>query len=163
MHPKDVVLQTLDSSENFVNTYVGDLSDADLLVRAAPGMNHLAWQIGHLLVSERHILEELAPGTSPPLPDDFAAKHSKEARVSDDPNQFATKAQYLELSKAQRAATKQVLAGLTDEQLDAPAPISIQRFVPTVGLTFNFIGLHTLMHVGQFVAVRRLLDKPITI
>ena len=31
---------------------VSDLSDADLLVRPVPQANHIAWQLGHLILQE---------------------------------------------------------------------------------------------------------------
>jgi len=34
---------------------------------------------------------------------------------------------------------------------------------PTVGATFNLIGSHVGMHVGQFVSVRRKLNKPVAL
>ncbi len=33
-------------------TYLGDLTDADIMVRAIPDTNHIAWQLGHLIQSE---------------------------------------------------------------------------------------------------------------
>ena len=33
------------------------LSDADLPVRIAPAANHAAWQLGHLISSERGLVE----------------------------------------------------------------------------------------------------------
>ena len=41
-----------------------DLSDADLLVRPAPSANHIAWQLGHLIASERNLVEAAAPGST---------------------------------------------------------------------------------------------------
>ena len=35
-----------------VNMYLDDLTDAELLVRPAENMNHIAWQLGHLIQSE---------------------------------------------------------------------------------------------------------------
>ncbi len=65
--------------------------------------------------------------------------------------------------QAQRDATKAVLDALTDADLDAPAPERLRRMCPTVGTVFNLTGNHVLMHVGQFVAVRRKLGKPVVI
>ena len=163
MNAKEVALQTLNLSDHVTKAYLGDLSDADLMIRAVPGMHHIAWQMGHLISVERMGVEMISPGSCPALPEGFDAKHTKEASTSDDASQFHTKAEYLAVWDAQRAATLAVLKSLTDEQLDAPAPETWQRMVPTVGLTFNFLGTHVLMHVGQYVAVRRYLGKPITI
>lgn len=163
MHAKDALLQTLDMNERILGEYVGDLGDADLLLRPVEGQNHIAWQIGHLISTERVMVEAIKPGSCPPLPDGFDEVHGRDATQSDDPSRFASKERYLELFRAQRAATKAVLDSLTDADLDAPAPERTRKRFPTVGLTFGLMGSHVLMHVGQFVSVRRKLKKPVTI
>ncbi len=163
MNAKDVAFQTLDLSDMVTKAYLGDLTDADLMIRPVTGMHHIAWQLGHLISVERRTVEAIAPGSCPALPEGFDAKHSKEASTSDDPAQFFTKSEYLSAWDAQRAATKAVLSGLSEDQMEEPAPEMFRRMVPTAGLTFNFLGTHVLMHVGQYVAVRRHLGKPIAI
>jgi DinB superfamily len=163
MNAKDVIRMTIDNSDMISNSYLSDLSDADLMLRPVDGMNHLAWQLGHLIAAERHFLEAVKPGASPPLPHGFEEAHSKETISSNDPKKFRTKDEYLSLWKAQREATLKVLAGLPDSQLEAPSPESLRSFAPTVGSIFNMIGVHPLMHCGQWVSVRRKLKKPISI
>ena len=60
-----------------------------------------------------------------------------------------------------KAATFAALDGMSDEDLDKPAPEELQSFCPTVGSTFVLIGTHPMMHAGQMVPIRRKLEKPI--
>ena len=62
MNAKDAIRSTMDLSLTVLNSYVSDLSDADLLRRPAPGCNHLAWQLGHLISSEAGLLNAVCPG-----------------------------------------------------------------------------------------------------
>jgi hypothetical protein len=165
MHSKDAILGTFAFGGRIVERYLADLSDADLLLRPVAGQNHIAWQLGHLIASERRMMEGIKPGTSPDLPGDFEAAHGPEdtATKSDDPERFLTKDQYLALMKAQRDATRAALEALSDAELDTPAPESLRTMAPTVGTVFLLAGNHVLMHVGQFVSVRRMLNKPVTI
>ena len=55
MNATDVIRTALESTRNIATMYLGDLSDADLLVRPAPSANHIAWQLGHLIASEPHL------------------------------------------------------------------------------------------------------------
>ena len=49
------------------------LSDADLLVRPAPSANHIAWQLGHLVLAEPFLIRtELPDAAYPELPAGFA-------------------------------------------------------------------------------------------
>jgi hypothetical protein len=134
-------------------------------VRPVPGQNHIAWQIGHILSTERALLDQIKPGSSPAYPEGFAEAHGRDATStgSDDASRFFGKDAYLGLWRAQRAATRGVLEGLSDAELDAPGPERVRRMAPTVGATFVLLGTHPLMHVGQFVGVRRRLNKPVAI
>jgi hypothetical protein len=163
MNTKDAIQQTFGMGDALVNAYLGDLSDADLLLRPVEGQNHIAWQLGHLIDSERMMVDGIKPGASPTLPAGFSEAHNRDASASDDPKKFATRQQYLDLYRAQRAASLSVLAGLADADLDAPGPERFRKMAPTVGALFGLAGHHVLMHVGQFVSVRRKLKKPVTI
>jgi hypothetical protein len=163
MRAKDVIHSSLDFSERVINAYINDLDDADLLVRPVVGANHIAWQLGHLILTERNVIEQIQPGSSPALPAGFEAGHGRDKFTEDDASKFLPRASYQELWRAQRAATKTVLDSLSDEALDAPAPERVQRIAPTVGAAFNLMGSHPLMHAGQFVPVRRLKHKPVAI
>ncbi|MEW4568714.1 DinB family protein [Tautonia sp. JC769] len=163
MNAKDAIRNTIDMSAMIVDSYLKDLSDADLLVRPVEGMNHMAWQIGHLIGAERHFVELIRPGTSPALPADFPEGHGRDKFTEDDPAKFYSVAKYQELWGAQRQATLALLDSLSDEDLDRVDPEKFPPFAPTVGALMNMVGGHPLMHAGQFVAVRRKLGKPVAI
>jgi len=162
MQAKDAIRQSMEMSDMVMGKYLEDLDDAAFLRRPVEGMNHIAWQVGHLISIERGTIEAIKPGSSPALPEGFDAKHGKETHSVDDPGQFYTKDEYLAFWKAQREATRSVLDSLSDADLDAPAPERVRSFCPTVGHAMNmFGGVHPMMHAGQFVAVRRSLQKPV--
>ncbi|APW62450.1 DinB family protein [Paludisphaera borealis] len=161
MSPKDVLRSNLEVSRFIVDGYLADFSDGDLLVRPLPGMNHVAWQLGHLIGSERHFAELVHPGGSPPLPEGFAEAHAKEAAGVDDPSKFKTLAEYRSIWEQQRAATLAALDAAPEADLDKADPEKYPDYAPTISRILLLIGTHPVMHVGQFVAVRRVQGKPI--
>ena len=162
MTAKEAIRQSIDMSDMIVGKYLEDLEDDAFLRRPVPGMNHIAWQLGHLITSEYKTVEAIRPGSSPELPEGFYAGHNKEAAAKDEDPAFLTKAEYLSLWKGQREATKSLLESLSDEELAAPAPEHLLRMCPSVGHSLNLLaGLHPMMHAGQFVAVRRSCQKPV--
>ena len=163
MNAKDAIKHSLDSGEMVLKTYLGDLSDAELLTRPAKGANHLAWQLGHLISSEQQLVNSVCAGASPELPAGFRENHGKDATGSDDRSKFPSKQQYVELFDKQRRATKAALDKMADADLDKPVSGEMHKICPTVGALFNLVGGHVLMHAGQFATVRRLLGKPILI
>ena len=163
MQAQDVLKTNHATSTMVLKSYVSDLTDAELMSRPGPGCNHIAWQLGHLIASECHLLESVVPGASATLPDGFAAQHSKENATSDDATKFCTKDQYLELLDKVQAASVAALDQISDARLDEAAPEEFLSWCPTVGAMFVLITTHRMMHAGQFVPVRRGLGKPVLI
>jgi hypothetical protein len=162
MRGVDAIQTALQSTEHLVTWFLGDLSDADLLVRPAPGANHIAWQMGHLVVSEGNLAGPYLPGARyPELPADFARQHGKETQFQDPPTGFATRGQYVDLFKKVRAATLEGVGRLSDSDLDRPTSGRMAQFAPTVGALLLLTANHSLMHGGQFSVVRRKLGKPV--
>lgn len=161
MNAKDVINSSMDMCTHVLKQYFTDLSDAELLTRPGVGCNHLAWQLGHLIAGEAHLLNQVCPGAAAELPAGFAEAHGKENSTCNDPAKFYTKQQYIDLMDKVRASTKAALEKLPDADLDKPGPESMRNFFPTVGSFFNMIATHPMMHAGQFVPVRRALGKPV--
>src|SRR5437762_8587650 len=106
MNAKDAVKTALTSTQNLLTMYLGDLSDADLLVRPVPGANHLAWQIGHVTASEIMLVQSQLPqAVYPALPAGWAEAHAMAANAKDGPDGFRPKAEYVRMFNAVRKAT----------------------------------------------------------
>jgi hypothetical protein len=158
MQAKDAIRQVIEFCHLVARMYVGDLDDAQLLVRSVPGTNHIAWQLGHLIGGTRQMLAAL--GHQPPaLPDGFAAAYTQDTASSDDPARFSTLAEYLALADQMKAASLAAVDATPDEQLDAPGPEDMREYAPTVAAVLMLLGTHWLMHAGQFVPIRRKLGK----
>lgn len=163
MQAKDAIRQAMGLSRLVLNTYIGDLTDAELLQRPGPGCNHLAWQLGHLISSEAGMLNMLSPGSAPELPEGFKERHGKENAASDNPADFCTRQEYLDLGQQVHAASLLLLESYPEDHLDLPGPEMMRSICPTTGAFFLLIATHPLMHAGQFVPVRRALGKPVLI
>jgi hypothetical protein len=163
MNTKDTIRETLNISHMVLSSYLKDLSDADLLRRPGPGCNHLAHQLGHLISSECGLLNGIRPDSAPELPAGFKEQHGKEKAGSDNPADFLSKQQYLDLTEKVHAATFAALEAFPDADFDQPAPEGFRKMFPTMGSMFILIATHPMMHAGQFVPVRRALGKPIVI
>lgn len=149
----------IDSANMISMSYLSDLSDADLLVRPVPGANHIAWQLGHLIVSEHQLMEAAFPGSMPKLPEGFAEKHSKETAELDAPEAFLSKSAYLACYEEQRSGTLKLLSKVSDADLDKPAPEAFREWLKSIGELFSMQGTHWLMHAGQWAVVRRKLGR----
>jgi DinB family protein len=162
MNVKDAIRSTLKSNLNMMSMTLADMSDQDLLVRPVPNANHIAWQLGHLIVGEHRMVAALG-GTTPPLPAGFAEQHKKDMAAVDPPQGFATKEQYLDLLNKAREATLEAAAKLSEADLDKPVEGPMARIAPNLAALASFPAIHAYMHMGQFSVVRRKLGKPVLI
>lgn len=163
MNTQQAIRAAMDTSSVVLSSYVEDLSDADLMQRPGPGCNHIAWQLGHLIASEVQLLQAIVPDAQVQLPAGFADKHSKDQVANDNPADFYSKQEYLDLFEKVHGATAAAIGKLSDTDLDQPAPEAFRSMFPTVGHIVILIATHGLMHAGQFVPVRRRLGKPVVI
>jgi hypothetical protein len=162
MKATEAIVTALSSTQHMVNWYVSDLSDADLMVRPAPGANHIAWQLGHLIAAEGYLVTPQLPDTPyPKLSPGFAEQYGKNGANDDSPAHFLSKAQYLEMFNNHRDVTKAAVAKLSDADLDKPTTGAMAQWAPTLGAVLLGTANHTLMHAGQFTVVRRKLGKPV--
>ena len=163
MDAHTAIKNAISTSSLILKSYVGDLSDQELMTRPGVGCNHIAWQLGHLISSECSLLDSIVPGSATPLPEGFAAAHSKESSGENSPAKFHTKQEYLDLFDKSQAAVVAALDKLSAADLDKPGPDHFKDMFPTVGSIFILIATHPMMHAGQFVPVRRALGKPVVI
>jgi hypothetical protein len=160
MGPKDVIRNGLETSDFVIKAYLNDLSDEDLRLVPVPGMHPIALQLGHLISGDRMFQEMIEPGSAPPLPEGFDEAHDIK-KADGDPSRFKSREEYVKLWDEQRAGIKALLDRVVESDLDDTRDGKLPPWAPTVSAVLNIAGLHALMHAGQFVAVRRQLNKPI--
>jgi uncharacterized damage-inducible protein DinB len=158
MTANEVLVHSLKMDLTVWNILLEDLSDADLLVRPVPGANHIAWQMGHVIVAEHRFVAELGK-SMPDLPAHFVEQHSKETAGSD--QGFLSKSEYLSIMASVRNATMAAVTAATNEELDRKYTGSMAQFCPTIGTVYALVASHATMHVGQVSVVRRKLGKPV--
>jgi hypothetical protein len=157
MDSRQAIGQSLKAADMVCMSYLGDMNDQELQRRPHAKCNSLYWQLGHLIVSEHKMVSQIASGKMPQLPAGFAEAFASQP---DPAAPTFSRDQLFEVYRQQRAATEAALAQTSDDQLDQPSGI---HYAPTVGSVFSMQATHWLMHCGQWVIVRRELDKPILI
>jgi DinB superfamily len=159
MNAREAIRCNLAMSNMITQSYLGDLTDQELLVRPVPGANHIAWQLGHLLSEEHEMVESVCPNSMPALPAGFAQKYTKETARLDSPADFHSKSVYMGALEEQRSGTLKALERLTDPDLDKPVPEKYREYIKNVGELFSLQGTHWVMHAGQWAIIRRKLGR----
>jgi hypothetical protein len=161
MDLKDSIRSSLRIADFLSRGYLADIAPDEMLRRPVPGANHIAWQLGHLIAAERSLVEAAAPGSMPALPEGFAERHRRDGNVSDNPADYLSKDEYIQAADTIRAATLKVLDGFRDADFDKPVTARVPPFVKCAGDCFATIGPHWSLHAGQWVVIRRALNRPV--
>jgi hypothetical protein len=159
MNFKDSIRSSLRISDFLVQGYLADITPDEMMLRPVPEANHIAWQLGHLISAERHLVEAAAPNSMPALPDGFAERHRRDGTASDNQSEYLSKDEYIRLAKEVRAGTLQVLDRFSDADFDKPVTARVPPFVLCAGDCFATIGPHWSLHAGQWVVIRRKLGR----
>ena len=159
MDAKDAIKISIDTADMISKSYLEDLTDAEMMHRPHAKCNHIKWQLGHLIAADHQMINGCCPGTLPELPEGFNEQYGKETCTSDDPTQFHSKAELMELFGSHRAITMAKLAELTNDDLNAEAPEAIRAYAPNFGAAFGMLSVHWTMHSGQWAVIRRQLGR----
>lgn len=161
MNAQQLLRQLVEMGNFIVNSYLADLSDAEVCMRPVPQANTIAWQLGHLICSTNGILSAIDPTMAPKLPDGFQAAYGKESVGNDDPAKLHPKSVYLDLFAKQKNVACQIIERMTEADLDTPGPEAMRAYAPNYGAMLHLCGTHLMLHAGQIVVLRRKLGKPI--
>jgi hypothetical protein len=167
MHTKEAIRYVLTSARAITNTYLSDLSNEELLFQPHPNAHSIAWQLGHLIISEISMVNGIKHGYANPLAPEFieafSSKHPPTAPKSELAPTLLDKTTYTILRDKQRELTFTLLDALEESELSTPGPDKMRSYAPTAGCILLAIGTHEIMHAGQWAVVRRALNKKVLI
>jgi hypothetical protein len=161
MTPTELMSDVLSRDVEVLKMTLADFSDAEMLARPAPGANHAAWQVGHLVGVAANLVGAVAPGVIPAAVAALGEKCGGKTAHVDDPAFFPPKTDLLETFTQAYDAAANWLKTLTPDDLPKPTPGRIAEFAPTVGHLGIVLSGHVMMHVGQMQVIRRKLGKPL--
>lgn len=160
MKQNDVLKIGLDTAEMVCMAYLGDLTDEEFMMRPHDDCHTINWQVGHLIVSEHQMMNQVTGDSMPALPEGMAEFYAEKDESKLDADGYYSKESLLAAYRAQRDATLSALAWYPAEDFNNETGV---EYAPTVASMFAMQGGHWMMHAGQWVVVRRMANKPIVI
>ncbi|HQR08676.1 MAG TPA: DinB family protein [Gemmatales bacterium] len=156
---------------NLARTYtlglLTDIPEKDWFRMPAPGVTHIAWQVGHLAASQYHLtlarLRGVQPADQALFPaDNFVELFGRASTPLANPEKYPTPAELLSTLETITAQGMKVVSALTDEQLDQPTEVSRPHRIMTTKLSaLWWCAHHEFLHAGQIGLLRRLIGaKP---
>lgn len=143
----------------YARQLVTDVPDEEFAEQPAPGLNHPAWTLGHLIVTADYTLQLL--GARPTAPDGWGTLFNP--GTVPDPNRgaYPSKGELMNAYEAGHGAVNAAAAAADPNQMARPNPSEGMRArFPTLG---DFVGYllttHEAGHLGQLSAWRRMMGK----
>ena len=153
----DVLVHSLTATQLMVQRFTADLQPTEYLHRPAPKANCAAWTVGHLAVSDRHVLKMLG-AELPPIAEGFEQRFSREDGCPQ-AEDFGDVSAIVPVFNDHRTRLIDAVGRATPEQLAKPLEKPHPMF-KTLGEFVSFMSAHTAMHVGQITIIRRSLGRP---
>ena len=124
------------------------------------GVTHIAWQVGHMAVSEYRLTFERVLGERPDasLSDEFRQPFIRDS-VPTETTAYPSAGEIRAMFDRVHERALAELPGLDENVLDEPV-ITPHLFVKTKGEALMWCGQHELVHAGQIGVLRRLLGYP---
>jgi len=153
----------LEMAHRRIKEFTDDLTPAEWFWHPAEFTTHVAWQVGHLAVSEYNLcLRRLRGRTKEDetlLPDAFIEHFKLGSQPAADPADYPPIAEIKRVRDAVHAQMLKELSTLSDEALDVPVEQPHPVFKTKLGAV-DYAPSHEMVHVGQIALLRRLMGKP---
>ncbi len=156
---RDAVLGQIDFARNYTLGLLENTPEALWPIIPAAGSSHIAWQVGHLAVSQYGLMlfrqRGRAEGDLELMPGWLRKRFGRGSVPSTDPSEIPTKAALLECLDKIHYVSMSVLPSLSAEQLMEPTEMPYAVHPIKLGALL-FCPLHESIHAGQIGMLRRM-------
>ncbi len=165
MNLTDIILQDLEQVRSYTRDLLTHLEDDDWFRQPQEGINHIAWQVGHLAIVEYSLclkrIRGQRDGDNSIIPvGQYSQLFGKGSVPSSNPRDYPSPAEIRDVLESVHAQTLSETTDLDDAQLDescgAPHPM-----FSTKGGALRFCPKHEMLHAGQIALLRRLFGGEI--
>ena len=154
------LLKTYDRNLAYAHRLVADVPEEKMAVQPAPGMNHPAWVLGHLVVVGDMVAGLLGQG--PSAPESWEPIFGNSSKPSADASAYPTKAELVAALEENSARLAEIVAATPPETFGMPLPKEeYRKHFPTIGdAVMYLLTFHDAVHLGQLSAWRRVQGMP---
>jgi hypothetical protein len=121
--------------------------------------NHALWFAGHMGHTDDFLISLIAPEKAAAKPG-WAEKFGMGSRPTSNPADYPPVEEVLEYMRDRRLVVMQILAGLSEHDLEHPTREGAPEFLSTYRQVFELAVWHEGIHVGQLTVARRALGFP---
>jgi hypothetical protein len=159
-----IAIDRIKSSRDYSLRLIDSTPAADWFRMPAPGVTHVAWQVGHLAIAEYRLALERVRGDRPEgtnlISQAFAKQFGKDSIPDSDPSKYPSPSDIRGVLDRVHSQTLHELPELAEPEWDAP-PLKPHPLFKTKLDGLFWCAQHEMVHAGQIGLLRRLLGhKP---
>ena len=160
-----LILEDLEQARRYTSDMVDHVSDDMWFRQPAVGINHIAWQVGHITIAEYGLCLKRVRGVLPgdhelcPI-EDYARLFGKGSLPSSNPADYPAPSEILAAFAAIHDKVMEETSQLDPAVLEESAGVTHPMY-STKGDALRFSPKHELLHVGQIGLLRRLFGAEI--
>ncbi len=156
---KNLLLGQLETGAFLFDKFTSDLSDEEYFKLPVPNTNHVAWNVGHIAVSEDSEVAAITGGTMK-LSDDLRKIFSQSSECAGEPSMYPSRRDIDEMYNNVRANTTEQLKMFDEKKWDDASPEDWPTdMFPTLGSMWSILPTHQFWHIGQITVCRQSLGK----
>ena len=156
-----IILEDLGQARAYANDMLSHVDESLWFRQPAEGINHVAWQVGHMAIAQYGLCLKRVRGFHPAddllIPaDEFGKLFGKGSEPSPSEHEYPTPAEIRGAFDRVHTAVEREIAALDESILTAAAGPPHPMFTTKDG-ALRFSAKHEMLHVGQIGLLRRLL------
>lgn len=161
MNTQLFLVERLEKARNWTKSLIADIEPDRWYEMAAPGVGHVAWQLGHLAVSQVALIhmrcfdKPLDACIAPALRDTFGRGSTPITDASAYPSVDDVKA----LFESIQHESIEMIRGLSDSELEAKPGVDPHPHFSTKAGAINTAAMHETFHAGQIAMIRRMWGR----
>ncbi len=149
-------------ARSWTTSLLEDIDESTWFDMPAPGINHVAWQVGHLAASQVALIHVrcFAKDYDRCAPAGFREKFGKGSSPLADPSAYPSVADIRAAFDRIQTEAIDLIAAMSESDLNSPAGAEPHPLFSTKQGAIATTALHETFHAGQIALLRRLAGKP---
>lgn len=156
-----LLINRLQAARGWTKSLMADIEDARWFEAPAPGVGHVAWQVGHLAASQIALIHVRCCGMTfaDAAPDGFIKTFGRGSTPVSDANAYPPLDEIR--SRFERIHDDVIarVSAMNDGDLDAPAGSEPHPMFKSKAEAIAMAAMHESFHAGQIALMRRLWGK----
>lgn len=161
MKTTDLLIERLAAARRWTTTLLEDIEETRWFESPAPGIQHIAWQVGHVAASQAVLIHNrcLNIPVAQVVPESITKQFGRGSKPVGDPAAYPPLAEIRGLFDGVQADCLARIRQMTESDIDLPAYGDPHPMFAKRGEAVAMAVMHEAFHAGQIALTRRLFGK----